>query len=98
VNLELEGFRVLEAATLDEAREHAIEGVDVVILDVHVGQEIGLTLIDEFAELEPPPRIVLLSGTSEIDRETRARVDAVLGKPFQLDQLASTIGELAVRS
>jgi hypothetical protein len=38
----------------------------------------------------------LLSGTSEIDAETRARVDAVLGKPFQLDALASTVGGVAV--
>lgn len=96
VNLELEGYEVLEAATLDEARTHANDGVDVVLLDVHLGQELGLTLIDELQDLEPAPRIVLLSGTSEIDGATRARVDAVLGKPFQLEALASTVGELAV--
>jgi DNA-binding NtrC family response regulator len=96
VNLELEGFRVLEAATLDEARAHASDGVDVVLLDVHVGNELGLGLIDELADLEPAPRVVLFSGTSEIDPATRARVDAVLGKPFQLDALVSTVGGLVV--
>ena len=40
VNLELEGHRVLEAATLAEARELlAAELPDVMLLDVHLGTE-----------------------------------------------------------
>lgn len=88
VNLELEGNRVLEAATLAEARAHlATAAVDVILLDVHVGREYGLDLIAEAR----PARIVLLTGSAEIDEKTRASVDAVLGKPFALEALSASI-------
>ena len=56
----------------------------MILLDVHVGADDGLELLDEIAALELPTRVVLLSGTSEVGPELRARVDAVLGKPFEL--------------
>lgn len=88
VNLELEGNRVLEAATLAEARAQlASEAVDVVVLDVHVGREWGLELIGEAR----PARVVLLTGSAEIDDETRSSVDAVLGKPFAIEDLAAAV-------
>lgn len=88
VNLELEGHRVLEAATLAEARAHlAAETVDVILLDVHVGSEQGLELIAEAR----PARVVLLTGSAELDDETRSSVDGVLGKPFALGDLAAAV-------
>jgi DNA-binding NtrC family response regulator len=92
VNLELEGHRVLEAATVGEASALlASESVDVVLLDVHVGVGSGLDVLDEIEALELPVRVVLLSGTSEIQQPLRARVDGVLGKPFSLEQLAEVV-------
>ena len=92
VNLELEGYRVLEAGSLEEARiAMDAEPVDAALLDVHVGLERGFDLIPELRALEPPAAIVVLSGTSEITGELRARVDAVLGKPFVLEELADTV-------
>lgn len=88
VNLELEGYRVLEAATLAEARGYlASEAVDVILLDVHVGREQGLELIPEAR----PARVVLLTGSAEIDDATRSSVDAVLGKPFPLEDLSAAV-------
>ena len=90
VNLELEGHRVLEASTLAEARSClASEAIDVIVLDVHVGREQGLELIAEAR----PARVVLLTGSAEIDDETRASVDAVLGKPFALEALTAVIAD-----
>ena len=92
VNLELDGHTVREAETLAEARLELQRKVpDVILLDVHVGAEDGLELLDEVAALELPSRVVLLSGTSEVPPELRARVDAVLGKPFELDGLAAAV-------
>lgn len=92
VNLELEGHRVLEAATVGEASALlASESVDVVLLDVHVGVGSGLDVLDEIEALELPVRVVLLSGTSEIQQPLRARVDGVLGKPFSLEQLVEVV-------
>ena len=35
--------------------------------------------------------MVLLSGTSEVGPELRARVDSVLGKPFELARLSAAV-------
>ena len=98
VNLELDGHVVYEAGTLAEARElieH--ESPDVILLDVHVGSEDGLELLDEVEALDLPVRVVLLSGTSEISTELRSRVADVLGKPFELGRLAAAVAGLIVR-
>ncbi|MGH3071803.1 MAG: response regulator [Gaiellaceae bacterium] len=92
VNLELEGHRVREAATLAEARlELELETPDVVLLDLHVGADDGLELLDEIQALDLPTRVVLLSGSSEVGPELRARVSDVVGKPFELKRLAAAI-------
>ena len=81
-----------EAATVAEARRELERATpDVILLDVHVGADDGLELLDEIAALELPTRVVLLSGTSEVGPELRARVDSVLGKPFELERLAAAV-------
>ncbi len=92
VNLELDGHRVLEAPTVAAARELLeTERIDVILLDVHVGPDSGLDLLDHVESLIPRRRVVMLSGTSEISAEVRARVDGVLGKPFRLEDLAAAV-------
>ena len=94
VNLELEGFRVLEARTLDEARRNLSSGtVDFVILDVHVGADSGYDLIDTIRSDYPAP-IALITGSAEITAEDRERVDAVLPKPFEIAELTAAIHRL----
>ena len=98
VNLELEGHRVLEAGAVGEARELlATEPIDVVLLDVHVGSESGLDLLEDIESLELPVRVVMLSGTSEISADVRARVAGVLGKPFLLEELTAAVSDEALR-
>ncbi len=98
VNLELEGHRVVEAGTLATARELlAAEPIDVVLLDVHVGAENGIDLLDDIESLELPVRVVMLSGTSDVSPAVRARVAAVLGKPFALEQLTAAVSDEALR-
>jgi DNA-binding NtrC family response regulator len=92
VNLELDGHRVLEAASVEAARERlGAGGVDVVLLDIQIGASSGLDLLDEIEALELPVRVVMLSGSSEISLQVRARVDDVLGKPFDLDDLGAAV-------
>ena len=98
VNLELEGHRVLEASTLAEARAVLEqEAPDVILLDVHVGNDDGLELLDELEALDVSSRVVLLSGTSEIGPELRVRVDGVIGKPFDLEQLTAAVSGATLR-
>lgn len=98
VNLELDGHVVYEAGTLAEAREVIErESPDVILLDVHVGSEDGLDLLDEVEALDLPVRVVLLSGTSDVSSELRSRVVDVLGKPFELGRLAAAVAGLILR-
>jgi DNA-binding response OmpR family regulator len=98
VNLELDGCTVLEAGGLNEAREllsHA--PVDVVLLDVHVGRDDGRELLRELRERSPGTPVALLTGSSEQGVVDPERADAVIPKPFRLEQLISTVRDLAGR-
>jgi DNA-binding NtrC family response regulator len=95
VNLELEGYRVLEADTLDEARRHLRENdVGAVLLDIHVGSDDGRELMNEIRVGWPGIGVALFSGSSELGPATTAGADAVIPKPFTLEQLAGTVARL----
>jgi DNA-binding response OmpR family regulator len=97
VNLELEGYRVLEAATLAEARRYLHdEPVDAVLLDVHVGREDGRQLVQEIRSSSPACGIALFSGSSEAGVVTGAGVDAVIPKPFVPDYLVRIVARLVL--
>jgi DNA-binding response OmpR family regulator len=92
VNLELEGYRVAEAASLGTARTALADGPpDVVLLDLHLGREDGLALLDDLEALEPRPRIVLFTGSAELPLHVLGRVDGMVPKPFDLDDLSRAI-------
>lgn len=98
INLELDGHVVHEAGTLAEARKLIDqESLDVILLDLHLGAEDGLELLDEVQALDLPVRIVLLSGSSEVGPELRSRVAGVLGKPFELPRLAAAVAGQILR-
>ncbi|MGB2952760.1 MAG: response regulator [Gaiellaceae bacterium] len=97
VNLELEGYRVLEAPTVDSAAEALDEQrVDVVLLDVHVGANDGLSLLEQIRRVRPAAGVALFTGTSDVTPEQRASVEEVLPKPFSLEQLSQTVRRLAL--
>jgi DNA-binding NtrC family response regulator len=92
VNLELDGFSVTEAESLGAARAAlAEEQVDAVLLDVHVGSENGIELLDELKRDRPELPVVLLTGESGLPAEARGRADAALPKPFEIAELTGTI-------
>jgi DNA-binding response OmpR family regulator len=96
VNLELEGFVVLEASSVQAARETlAANHVDVLLIDVHVGQADGRDLVRELQEAGNAPRCALLTGTVQLSPDDRGGADDVIEKPFSLDTLISTVNRLA---
>jgi DNA-binding NtrC family response regulator len=98
INLELEGYRVLEAESLDEARALLRgEPVDVVLLDVHVGLEDGRILLAEIREEHPEIGVAFLTGTAQLDPAEREGIDGLIPKPFLLEELVSTVRSLAAR-
>jgi DNA-binding response OmpR family regulator len=100
VNLELEGHRVFEAAYLDQARAVlAEEHVDVVLLDLHLGNERGLDLLAELRRDRPEVAVALLTGSPQArSPEEEATADAVISKPFEIEELGRTVHRLAERS
>jgi DNA-binding response OmpR family regulator len=95
VNLELDHYRVLEAESLSRAEEHVRnEAIDVVLLDLHVGERDGRELLPLLREQQPDAAICLLSGTSELDPPQEPDVQAFIRKPFELEHLTGTIERL----
>jgi DNA-binding response OmpR family regulator len=97
INLELEGWSVREAATIDQARAQLADGaVEVVLLDVHVGSDSGLEFHDELRRDHPDTAVAMLTGSVGTPHSVHAAgADAVIAKPFTLDELAQTVRTLA---
>jgi DNA-binding NtrC family response regulator len=93
VNLELGGYEVREAGSIDEARAQVAEGVDVVLLDIHLGRESGEVLLEELAAQAIP--VAVVTGSADLESIARTKATAVLGKPFTIEELESTVARLA---
>ena len=93
VNLELEGFAVREAESVDAADAAvAAERPDVVLLDVHLGGELAFELLARLRADGIP--VALVTGSVDID-EYRDAADAVIAKPFEPTELVETARRLA---
>jgi DNA-binding response OmpR family regulator len=96
LNLELEGWAVQEAATIAEAREALAQGsVDVVLLDVHLGASSGVDFLEEIRRDYPGARVAMLTGSVGSSTLDRVATDAVIPKPFTIEQLTGTVRNLA---
>jgi len=92
VNLELEGFSVREASTLEEAGAAVdAERPDVVLLDVHLGREESTELLERL-QAEGIP-VALVTGSA--DMRDLGAADAVLAKPFEPRELVEVARRLA---
>jgi DNA-binding NtrC family response regulator len=99
VNLELDGWTVREAGTLDQARRKLSEGgIAVVLLDVHVGSQSSADLLTEMRAAYPDVAVALLTGSVGSSTLDTAAADGVVPKPFTLDQLRQTVRALAPRT
>jgi len=96
VNLELEGWAVREAGTIAGARDE-LAGADVVLLDVHVGSASGLDFLAEIRSEHPGLPVAMLTGSVGWPTLDGVATDAVIPKPFTLEQLIETVRRLALR-
>ncbi len=93
VNLEVAGWNVLEGATIEQARTQLdASEVDVVVLDVHVGTGNGAAFLAELRRDRPDLKVAMLTGS---DRLEGIESDAVIPKPFTIEQLTTTVANLA---
>ena len=95
INLELEGYEVVEAGTLDEARAKLdAHDVGVVLLDLRVGTESGTGLLGDLHARQPPIPVAVVSGSAELEAPDEALASATLRKPFTIEQLLETVRAL----
>jgi CheY-like chemotaxis protein len=93
VNLELDGYRVVDAPTVAAAEEVLAGGaVDLILLDIHIGADDGIALMRSLRQRQHEAPVVLFTGSARLDSETRAEADGVVPKPFQLEQLLGVVG------
>lgn len=96
VNLELDGYNVLEAPSVAAAEDAlACDAVDLFLLDVHIGADDGLALMRSLRDRKHLAPVVLFTGSAQLDAATVREADGVVPKPFQLDQLLDVVRELA---
>jgi DNA-binding NtrC family response regulator len=96
INLELDGWEVREAASIADARDGLAAGdIRVVLLDVHLRDGSGIEFLEEIRRDHPEARVALLTGTVGAPTLEGVVPDAVIPKPFTLDQLVGTMRDLA---
>jgi DNA-binding NtrC family response regulator len=101
--LEARGYRVLEARDGKEALELAeggVEDIRLLITDLVMPRLGGKKLADRFRALRPEVRILIMSGYSNGDLDSRSdpasRMD-FLQKPFRPDQLIELVDGILER-
>jgi DNA-binding NtrC family response regulator len=93
IKLELDGYHVLDAASIEDARTALAAGpVDAILLDLHVGQGDGRELLASLGDTRPP--VALFTGSEAIIPELRELADAVLVKPLGIEKLSETVARL----
>jgi DNA-binding response OmpR family regulator len=96
VNLELEGFRVLEARNEAEIEAYVREEqVVLLLLDVHLGTENGIEIARALRTRHPEVPVAFLTGSVHIGEQTAAVSDGAIRKPFTLEELIGTVHRLA---
>jgi DNA-binding response OmpR family regulator len=101
VNLELEGYRVIEASSGDELDR--VLGQDdpiaLLLLDIHLGDRDGMDIARSLRDTRPEIPIAFLTGSGFYSRDDANVVgDATIRKPFTLEELTETVSRLAQTS
>ena len=95
MNLELEGYRVLEAERAEEVLTVLDrEDIAVLLLDVRLGKDDGRALARTLRDERRDLAVALVTGLP-VGKEDRGLTRAVIKKPFSLEQLIGTVRALA---
>ena len=92
--LELEGYTVAVAASVDEASRKLEAGLepDLALVDISLPDGPAWPLISRLRWTCPDAKIIIISGLGVvIDDSQAAMADAVLSKPFRADELLALI-------
>ncbi len=88
------GVEVLRASSLSSARSVGEQGVDVVLLDLALGSEDGLEILDDLRGspgLSSAPVVVFSAHDSRRAEALERGVDEFLARPFAFRDLQKTV-------
>ncbi|MCS7067905.1 MAG: response regulator transcription factor [Meiothermus sp.] len=100
LGLELEGYRVLEAASGSEGLRRLAEGPDLVVLDVLLPGGDGFGVLREIRRVSAVP-VLMLTALDEVEwrvKGLREGADDYLVKPYALAELVARLEALLRRS
>jgi CheY-like chemotaxis protein len=90
--LEDEGFVVLHATTVAQARRVIEKGaVTLVLVDLALGEDRGRHLLDDLAGLAHAPPMLVVSGAADAEHVASELSIACVKKPFGLEELVAAI-------
>jgi two-component system response regulator AtoC len=93
--LTAQGYEVLQAATLAEARQYLRRSsADIILLDVKLPDGYGPSLLEDTIMLEVRPPVILITAYGDIEMAVDAMKNGAhdfLQKPIQLEQLHKSI-------
>ncbi len=93
--LKSQGYEVLLAATLGEAREYVMaQAADIILLDIQLPDGYGPDLLSETATLRNRPPIILITAYGDIDMAVEAMKSGAhdfIQKPIKFDHLEQSI-------
>ncbi len=98
--LEIEGYQVLKASSVSEARNLLKQDADLMLLDLTMPGGDGLSFAREIRASNPIPIIIISGKGATIDRVVGLEVgaDDYLPKPFELRELLARIRAIMRRS
>jgi DNA-binding NtrC family response regulator len=93
--LRSEGYVAVFAATINELRVVLARGpVDVVLLDMHLGEDDDFEhVLSALSQQVAAPRVLLMSADADSGEVAAARGLPFLEKPFTIEQLVDTVNE-----
>lgn len=89
--------QVTLSSTYEEGMSHLKAGIDLLVVDVHLGTKNGIDLARAAAYLHPAPQVVAVTGLATIQEGLqlgRAGASALLSKPFDVAELDAVLGNL----
>lgn len=96
--LEMDGYQVIVAATLSQARTLLTEPVDACIIDYYLAQGLGLDLVKEIRTAQTathPSTVIIMTSGDDRCRTVALQegADSFLQKPFSPSDLSAELAK-----